>query len=371
MTGQNASLELGEIDFVHGVAVDRRGFDLPSAIAVDNSVNPPRLLVADEGNNRVLGYKSATGFAPGAAPDLVLGQNDPFSNLQGILTQPDAMAVDSTGGLWVGAFDAVRGENVLDYFPSPFTSTAHTLYLNGRIKGNGIALSGPNSFLSTNCAIAKNFRVYAYSTIFVPDGTYLHQLVQMCAGALAVDPGGILYAADPSNNRILIFNSGKFDLNHSPVPGGVLGQPDFKSTDCNHGGISAASLCGPAGLAFDRSGKLYVADAGNHRILEYDRPQTNRIANQVVGQGNSFTSSACNAGGVNAGSLCMTSNIFFGFFPPPTRGSQPMAWATSTPPIRATIGCWHMRPLRPPRLHPRPQRQITRSCCNRHLTSAV
>jgi len=67
----------------------------------------------------------------------------------------------------------------------------------------------------------------------------------------------------------------------------------------------------------DPAGNLYVADAGNNRVLEYDSPQTNPVANQVFGQSNSFNSaSGCNAGGISAASLCLNSNISFGIGPP-------------------------------------------------------
>src|SRR5208282_5728876 len=66
----------------------------------------------------------------------------------------------------------------------------------------------------------------------------------------------------------------------------------------------------PTSVAVDPAGNLYVADAGNNRVLEYDSPQTNPVANQVFGQSNSFNSaSGCNAGGISAASLCLNSNI--------------------------------------------------------------
>jgi len=53
----------------------------------------------------------------------------------------------------------------------------------------------------------------------------------------------------------------------------VFGQGgDFTSTDCNLGGISASSLCGPEGVAVDGAGNLYVADSDNHRVLRFDSP---------------------------------------------------------------------------------------------------
>jgi NHL repeat len=50
----------------------------------------------------------------------------------------------------------------------------------------------------------------------------------------------------------------------------VLGQPDFTSIDCNHGGESAASLCEPMSVtAVTAAGRMYVADGSNSRVLGY------------------------------------------------------------------------------------------------------
>ena len=66
----------------------------------------------------------------------------------------------------------------------------------------------------------------------------------------------------------------------------MIGQPDFTSSSCNPGGVvSATSLCYPSGLAYDGRW-LFIADAGNARILIYDGlPTANTTAAvQVIGQ---------------------------------------------------------------------------------------
>ena len=45
-------------------------------MAIDTSATPNRLYVADDDNNRVLGWNDAASFANGAAADLVIGQPD-------------------------------------------------------------------------------------------------------------------------------------------------------------------------------------------------------------------------------------------------------------------------------------------------------
>src|SRR6266536_3136897 len=59
--------------------VEGREFFAPAGIALDTSVTPPRLYVADTGNNRVLAWKDAVSFTNGKPADLVLGQRDLIS----------------------------------------------------------------------------------------------------------------------------------------------------------------------------------------------------------------------------------------------------------------------------------------------------
>jgi hypothetical protein len=85
--------------------------------------------------------------------------------------------------------------------------------------------------------------------------------------------------ADSNNNRVLIFTE---PLGAGENPAVVLGAPDFTSTSPKHGqsGLSLES-----GLAFDFSGNLFVADTGNHRVLEFVPPFSSGMgASMVFGQ---------------------------------------------------------------------------------------
>jgi sugar lactone lactonase YvrE len=84
----------------------------------------------------------------------------------------------------------------------------------------------------------------------------------------------------------------------------VFGQPNFTSNSINSGGLSSGSLRAPTGVVVDPSGEhLYVADRGNHRVLEYTSPATgDTIADHVFGQTDasgtsSFTTGTANIGG--------------------------------------------------------------------------
>ena len=93
------------------------------------------------------------------------------------------------------------------------------------------------------------------------------------------------------------------------VADAVLGQPNFTSDETNGGGVRAASLNVPWGTAIDSAtGRLYVADTSNHRVLSWSSAAavTNgQAADLVIGQPNFFSnepnqgSSEPNAGTLN------------------------------------------------------------------------
>lgn len=79
---------------------------------------------------------------------------------------------------------------------------------------------------------------------------------------------------------------------------GVIGQPDMNSRDENNGGISAATLNGPTYIALGPTGKLFVADTDNHRVLRWSSAAAvsdGSSAEAVLGQAD-FTSNSANRG---------------------------------------------------------------------------
>ncbi|HYB89528.1 MAG TPA: NHL repeat-containing protein, partial [Candidatus Binataceae bacterium] len=290
-----ADLVLGQTDFTHTGAnhLDATALQYPAGAAVDSAGH---LYVADKENNRVLGYLSADSFSNGAAADLVIGQPDFVTavcndgtgpgDVSGYgpdsLCNPYGVAVDSNKNLYVADFGNSR---VLEY-TDPFASCASFPCVGAPAN---LVFGQGGSFTAMAC---NNGGVSA-SSLCEPFG-------------VALDGGGRLYIADYHNNRVLEFDTPLA----SQTANRVFGQGgSFTSSTCNNGGATATSLCNPEGVAVDGGGDLYIADYYNSRVLEFDTPLTSQTANRVFGQAGSFTSSTCNNGGVSATSLCYPAGV--------------------------------------------------------------
>jgi outer membrane biosynthesis protein TonB len=359
-----ADLVLGQPDFAsNGAGGFAAEMDTPGALAIDFSVTPNRLYVADTFNSRILGYKDVTGLINGAAADLMIGQPDFVSsgcNTGGIsagsLCTPRGIAVDGNGNLYVADRDNNR---VLEY-QTPFANDAvadRVFGQGGSFTSNTVDNGGVSADSlynpvgvwvdgSGNLYIADhlNNRVLEYNTPFVATstggsgdttadkvfgqgGSFTSSncdlggvsAASLCGAAGIVGDGvGNIYITDASNNRVLEYNT---PLVATSTPGSgdttadlVLGQGGFTS---NAAGTSAEGLNSPFGVALDIAGDLYLADTNNDRVLEYNTPLAvtatpgsgDATADKVFGQGGSFTSSNCNLGGVGADSLCSVQGI--------------------------------------------------------------
>jgi sugar lactone lactonase YvrE len=85
---------------------------------------------------------------------------------------------------------------------------------------------------------------------------------------LTVDSGGRLWVADSSNNRVLRFDNAASKPDGANADG-VLGQPNFTS---NTTPIppTQSSMSWPTDVTTDSSGRLWVAERFNRRVLRFD-----------------------------------------------------------------------------------------------------
>ena len=282
--------------------VEGREFFSPQSVAVYISgAAPPALYVADSQNNRVLGWKDATALKDaksgkwGVKADVVVGQldfnstvpygqsgNKSLSAFSSGLFAPSAVAVDAQGNLWV--LDS--GNNRVLRFPNPMANIGRTQRADLILGQKDITSNSPNQGYSTPSAYTFNCFASGLGAM---------------QGSLLFDPAGNLFAIDPANHRILIFDHTKVsqagDTGNpiANIPASeAIGQPDFITAAPNPGSISRRTayanftdktkLRFPAALAMDGAGNLFVADA-IARVLVY--PSANQVrggaASRILG----------------------------------------------------------------------------------------
>lgn len=98
-----------------------------------------------------------------------------------------------------------------------------------------------------------------------------------------LDSSGRMWVSDYLNNRVLRFDNASSKSTGAPADA-VLGQPDFTT---NSGATSVNKMKGPVGVFVDKSGKLWVTDRLNHRVLRFNNASTKSNganADGVLGQ---------------------------------------------------------------------------------------
>lgn len=248
----------------------------PSGVALDTSTSPPAMYVADAGNNRVLGWRSALSFNNGAAADIVVGQRDFITTLPAGpvnagaqlstgLAVPVSVAVDSQGNLYV----ADAGNNRILRYPKPFQQPDALKMpdlIIGQVNLNGSQANSP--VLSANTiALSTGGRTFRSGLVF--------------------DSNGNLWFSDAGNNRVLRYSKATLDRGlNGPAADVQIGQNSF--TTVQQGGSSDPRqkniLITPSALAFDAVGRLYVTDSlGGGRVLVFTRTVTGAAADRIMG----------------------------------------------------------------------------------------
>jgi sugar lactone lactonase YvrE len=269
-----ADLVLGQPNFTSNTAATSQiRMYAPSAIAVDPTTG--KVFVADENNHRVLCFASLDGLTNGSGAEAVLGQanfnqgnpNRGGSVAANTMNSPSGVSVDSTGRLWVADFENNR---VLRF-------DAAAAKANG---ADADGVLGQPDLTSNAPSTTRNGMDWPLSVF--------------------IDAEGRLWVADFSNHRVLRFKNASAKTNGDNADG-VLGQPNFTSHDV---ATTQSGMHNPSGLFLDSSGRLWVADFMNNRVLRYDaaaNKANGANANGVLGQVD-YTSS---------GSACVQNKMFF------------------------------------------------------------
>lgn len=259
--GQPADVVLGQPDPVSNSAntLPTKGplqFRTPRNAVSDGT----RLFVSDSGNHRVLIWNSFPRNGR-TAPDLVLGQADMMGD------KPNGGSALSAAGM-----------------SSPYGITVE----NGRLavvdQGNHRVLiwnqipvqsNQPADLCIGQVSCTSNTPGTSATTLRNPTGCQMAQ--------------GTLYVSDAGNHRVLVFPDPSTQNAAAML---ALGQPNLSTGSVNTGGQSASTLATPFNVKVD-SGRVFVVDTGNHRVLIWNALPivSGQPADVVVGQldfGNSY-----------------------------------------------------------------------------------
>lgn len=220
----------------------------PRGVYLDDRV----LIVADSGNHRLLIWRLEGGLpASHSSADTVIGQSDFFSEGPKLLHLP-------TGLIMVGEMLLVADawhHRLLGWNKLPQTGQEEPDFIIGQSQLSDCL---PNRGGSA----AQDSLYWPYGLAYID---------------------GKLYVADTGNRRVLFWHG--IPTEGQPADG-VIGQKNFLDTEENRGQIGPNSFRWAHDIAGTAAG-LFIADAGNHRVLGWTPPPSelgDEPANILLGQ---------------------------------------------------------------------------------------
>ncbi len=315
VSGMPASLVLGQADFNSaGAGVSSTGMNYPVSIAVDPASG--KVFVTESANHRVLRFASFSTLTNGAAAEAVFGQpnfttNSPATTATGMY-YPSGVAMDAAGHLWVtdcynnriirfdNAASKPSGAPADGVLGQPdFTTNTAAVTQNGMDYPSGIAIGADgrvwvadrynHRVLRFDNAASLGNGANANAVLGQSDFTTKTVTATAQGGMnfpynLAIDSAhDVLWVADSSNNRVLRFDGAASKPNGAAADG-VLGQINFTSIAS---ATSQAGMFTPFAVSVENSGRIWVADAANYRVLGFENARTlanGANADYVLGQ---------------------------------------------------------------------------------------
>ena len=230
-------------------------FNFPVGIAVDSA---GKIYVADEGNNRIVRMDDITGMNLIALSANPANTADQLRGPLGVAVDgnnPPKIYVADTGNNRIVRFDDMNGANWTS-FTGP-TSPADSFFSPAGIAVKAddseiyVADEGHNRIVQMDDLSGNSSSWHPYGIVGTETGSF------QAPNGIAVDSGGKIYVADYGNNRIVQLD----DLTGNPGTWHELGSP----------GSGINQFNGPAGIAVKADGsKIDVSDGLNNRIIQMD-----------------------------------------------------------------------------------------------------
>ena len=268
--GANADGVLGQPGFTSRTLVTtQNGMWYPASVFVDSA---GRLWVTDEVNCRVLRFDNAAAKADGANADAVLGQPNFTSKncttTQNTMNWPVGLVVDSAGRLWV----------------ADLASNRVLRFDNAALKANGANADGELGQLNFTDSFAS------------PGG---RRGLNQPMGLSLENASGRLFVADTSNHRIMVFNAAAGLANDAPASFVLGQKGFVTDNSNNGGLSGATLWNPEGVFYDQTAKVLWAADSSNNRILMYGQPSRSFSARSSAAQDGWVieSSETSNAGG--------------------------------------------------------------------------
>jgi sugar lactone lactonase YvrE len=234
------------------------GATQPFGLAFDSSSN---LWIVNRGGNSLMKFAAADLAASGSPTPAVVISDDGSGNA---LNGPNGAVFDASGDLWVTNDGSIN--NLVEYTgaqlattgdPAPHVTISSTATIGDQatfdssgtlwLPSSGSTLSGlTSSQLTASTSVTPAVILSSSQSIAYP-------------GAMALDHLGDLWVSNNSGGNLAMFTRAQVAAGGSPTPSVVL----------TGGGVSE----GPTGMAFARNGDLWVADLGTSTVSKYTPAQ--------------------------------------------------------------------------------------------------
>ncbi len=247
------------------------GLRLPPAKASRSNLYGPRgvtihgddLIVCDTGNHRVLIFKSFLDSNHLEA-DIVIGQKD--------FDSEHHSSPNFESGLFMPTQASIIDQYLVVADSWHHRVTAFEYSSEGRVSREAAWVIGQKDLESVDAN--QGYDTPSGSSLYWPFGFALL--------------GDTFYVADTGNRRVLVWPK-------SPIPTfepaeTVIGQNDVFQREENRGGLAGDTFRWPHSIDGDRD-MVFVADAGNHRVLGFSHAELNEPARVIVGQNGPFENS--------------------------------------------------------------------------------